>query len=123
MIISNSFSVYSKEDLIAFREIVHEMNNYLENTNQIFKKESKEPTPPKDNIIHINPRIVAEFKQLEKAPVPFHEALAVYREWHEELLVLADKNIGNYHRVKVQMHVEDIMNICKTFGALVNSMT
>jgi hypothetical protein len=122
MQISNSFSDYSQEDLQAFREVVFEMNDFLEKTNKIFVEEVASTTPRTENVVYINPRIKVEFGQLEKAALPFHEVLAIYREWHEELFALAIKNVGNYKNIRVQTHVDQIMTICRTFGLLVKTM-
>ncbi len=122
MIISNSIKDYSPENIEKFAKYVQEMNNIIIKTYEIFAKESSIPSPKNSNVIYFNPRIKADFEKLKTTSLEFHEALAIYLEWHAELLYITNENIGNYKNFHLQKHVDDIAIICRTFPELIKNM-
>jgi hypothetical protein len=122
MIVSNAFKDYSMQELSEIRDSVHEMNDFLIKTNEIYTKEKTKPTKTEDNVIYIDPSIKVEFDEMKELSVLFHEAVSVYREWHVKIFNLAVKNIGSYSNPKVQSHIGELVAICATFGILVREM-
>lgn len=116
MIISNSFSQYSKEDLAAFQKFVYEMRLDLEKVANLL--ENKKTVPKTNNVIFINPNIISEHKTLENVQIPIHEVMAIYYEWHKELLALVTKNTEYLSNTAMLQHIENVIAKCKTFNVL-----
>lgn len=118
MIISNSLINYSKEEIATIAEKISTMSDLFKKTNEIFMKESKNMTETTDNVVFIDTSIKQEYNKLKDIKLPLHEIVEIYTNWHKELFYLAMANIGQYHIISVQQHVEGIANICKTFPEL-----
>lgn len=122
MIISNSFRDYTQEDLQKITEYIHTMEDYAKKTIGIYSREVVKSTPSQDNVVYIFPHIKANFLKMKNDKLLIHEVVAVYLEWHEEMLLLTSKNVGQYTNIKVLQHIDELMTICKTFSSLFRNM-
>lgn len=124
MQISNNFKNYTQQQLNEMTPLIHKMNANLQKATNLLEEQQKQTY--KDgisNVVYIDTKIKAEFDSLTNESVPFDQVIAIYYEWHENLLTLVENNKGNFYIKKILEHVNDNVKICRTFVDLVKGMS
>lgn len=118
MYITNKISDYSPTEVSDMQAKINEFVATIKELDAIIEKEAMEPTPPKEgeNVVYIDPTLLAEYEKYSTQALPLHDMLTVYDRWIEKYNYMVKVNVGNYKNQQLLMLMVKMRNVCISFG-------
>lgn len=121
MELTNKISNYSSEELDLLAVKLSRLLTNLKETDEVFGREiatPSKPLVPDDNVFHVDFSPMAEYKLLEKIPMPFHEIVDVYEKWNNVLSELVYANVGHFNNQKLVLMMMQVRQVVSTFQSI-----
>lgn len=117
-----TFATLTKKEIVAILKKIENIASLLKDVNEILNSETKDPSEPEENVLHIIPGVIVQFERNQKNKMSVIDVITLYENWTKHLYEATISNKGHMQNKHLRKHMAMIYGMCRSVEEILKSV-